>query len=577
MMIDYIKIRKESISFKIVFIFLLLLTLCLIMSSILYYKSTVTVRDSVMEKGIAQAQYFVDSVDSQIAVAEEMTFNLMFDRRLSYLTSNNTILNDYELNHAYLAQQERLNNLKLSSSLISSAKIFLPNMNKIITDDSILTMDSFELVNLKEHINKSQRGGVYFFENSLFLGTTGTRVQLDNQLPDIFFLVNFDINKLESSLKDFSVYPHSGSLFYIDKDTILSSNKNNTNFYLTINESTKKIKENNFKNQIEINNEKFQILKLESMYLGNFYQYIPYKSLFNKPDKNLLLLLLLFGLSIFLIYIFSKYIDRNLHKPLSVLVGLFKDMEDGVLDSDPIVLQSREREFTYVFSSFYQMRHYINTLIEEVYVKTNLVQRAEMKQLQAQINPHFLYNSFFSLSRKLERGDTIAAATLADHLGKYFRFLSRSSNDVVSFNEEIEHARSYAEIQQIRFYDRIQIYFEEIPYSAINRAVPRLIVQPIIENAFKYGLENREENGLLSITYTELENGIIINVNDNGEDLSSTDIEKLNKQLFDNNLTELTGLFNIHRRIQIMFGEESGISVSQNSSGGMCVKLKIFF
>ena len=278
-----------------------------------------------------------------------------------------------------------------------------------------------------------------------------------------------------------------------------------------------------------------------------------------------------------MIYIFSKYIDRNLHKPLSVLVGLFKDMEDGVLDSDPIVLQSREREFTYVFSSFYQMRHYINTLIEEVYVKTNLVQRAEMKQLQAQINPHFLYNSFFSLSRKLERGDTIAAATLADHLGKYFRFLSRSSNDVVSFNEEIEHARSYAEIQQIRFYDRIQIYFEEIPYSAINRAVPRLIVQPIIENAFKYGLENREENGLLSITYTELENGIIINVNDNGEDLSSTDIEKLNKQLFDNNLTELTGLFNIHRRIQIMFGEESGISVSQNSSGGMCVKLKIFF
>ena len=571
------KLAHKSISFKIMMMFVVLVTIGMVTSSLLYYKSAASVRKSITEKGLAQAQYFVNSVDSQISVAEEMTFNLMFDRRLSYLIAPNNLLDDYELAHSYRTQQERLKNLKVSSSLISSAKIYLIKMNKVISDETIMDMTPGDYQFMNDYFQNGPRQGLYFHDDNLYLSTSSSILASADKLPDIFFSVSFDLEKIQRHLDDFSIYPDSGSLFYLDHETIIGSNLSKDELMSLSADVKSKLEATTLESQIVVDNEMFQIFKLHSDYLGDFYQYIPYRNLFNRPDENLSILIILLIASLVFAFYFSKYIDRNLHKPLSILVELFREMEAGKLDSKPVKLVSGEREFNYVFTSFYHLRDYMNTLIEEVYVKTNLAQRAEMKQLQAQINPHFLYNSFFSLSRKLKRGDNEGAATLAEHLGKYFRFLARSSSDVVSLSEEVEHARSYAEIQQIRFYDRIKVEFAELPAAVSNRAVPRLILQPIVENAFKYGLENLEENGLLSVKFIELEKGILIEINDNGEDLTPAEVTQLRQALADNQTLEVTGLLNIQRRVQIMFGPASGVAVRQNAAGGLCVELTIIF
>ena len=112
-------------------------------------------------------------------------------------------------------------------------------------------------------------------------------------------------------------------------------------------------------------------------------------------------------------------------------------------------------EFGQLYDGFNRMKERIGKLIDEVYVQTSLAQRAQLKQLQAQINPHFLYNSFFILSRRIKRGDYDNAVEIAEHLGDYFRFLTRNESDYIPLRREVEHAQSYAAVQAARFVDRI--------------------------------------------------------------------------------------------------------------------------
>lgn len=158
------------------------------------------------------------------------------------------------------------------------------------------------------------------------------------------------------------------------------------------------------------------------------------------------------------------------------------------------------------------MEDQISRLIDEVYVQTNLAQRAQLKQLQAQINPHFLYNSFFVLSRRVKRHDFENAQELAKHLGNYFQFLARNESDFVMLRQEVEHAKSYAAIQGTRFISRLSIEFGELPVECEGILVPRLILQPLLENAFEHGLENKMKDGILKVSFEEGENEIRIHV-----------------------------------------------------------------
>ncbi|GJM75129.1 hypothetical protein HMSSN036_73450 [Paenibacillus macerans] len=104
-----------------------------------------------------------------------------------------------------------------------------------------------------------------------------------------------------------------------------------------------------------------------------------------------------------------------------------------------------------------------------------MAQRAELKQLQSQINPHFLYNSFFILNTMAKTGDTERIEQFTTLLGEYFEFVTRNASDLVALEQEIHHARMYAEIQELRFSRRIQVRFDTLPDELRSIPVPRLI------------------------------------------------------------------------------------------------------
>ena len=189
------------------------------------------------------------------------------------------------------------------------------------------------------------------------------------------------------------------------------------------------------------------------------------------------------------------------------------------------------------------MEDRIQDLIQEVYEQKELKQRAELKQLQEQINPHFLYNSLFSIRSKIYREEYESAEELTELLGRYFRYLTRNAQDYVELSQEVDHAYCYARIQASRFAARMEIRLAELPEEMQKLKVPRLIIQPLLENALEYGLGDKEENGLLAVSYEEKDGRFYIHSEDNGS-VTEEVLEKMRESLQKgaNEKGEVTGI-----------------------------------
>ncbi len=197
-----------------------------------------------------------------------------------------------------------------------------------------------------------------------------------------------------------------------------------------------------------------------------------------------------------------------------------------------------------------------------------------MLQLQSQINPHFLYNSYFMLHRMIKQQDWERAGRFSRYMGEYFRYITRSAQQTLPLSREVEHARIYAEIQGMRFDGRIRVEFGDLPEQLKEMNVPKLILQPILENAFEHGMREKIADGLVRVQFEMEGFGCRIQVEDNGEELTDERLEALRASL-DAPEGEMTALRNIHRRLNIVLPQCGGIHLSRSPLGGLQVTLVI--
>ncbi|MFS0838347.1 sensor histidine kinase [Paenibacillus sp. 1P03SA] len=225
-------------------------------------------------------------------------------------------------------------------------------------------------------------------------------------------------------------------------------------------------------------------------------------------------------------------------------------------------------EFGYLYHAFNQTIHSLRELIEQNYEQQIRSQRSELKRLQSQINPHFLYNCFFVLCRLIKSEHKEKAYQFCLYIGDYFHFITRNDEDEIPLSLEINHSRTYVDMQKVCYGDRIGAVFE---VEEFDTRVPRLILQPIIENAYKHALGSTPGAGMLRIWSRRDAKGIVIYVEDNGTTLTDEELDKLRKRLADGGreLEETTGLVNVHRRIQLRYGAGYGITVDRSELGGL--------
>lgn len=253
----------------------------------------------------------------------------------------------------------------------------------------------------------------------------------------------------------------------------------------------------------------------------------------------------------------------SVHKPIRRMTKAFTEIEQG--EQNVRLSTNRKDEFQDLYAGFNRMMDQQKLLSEQMMEQKLLSQQSQLKQLQMQINPHFFYNSFFAVRAMIEMDDTDTAIHMLECLGQYFRFITRTGRETLPLEQEVMYARAYCNIQQIRF-ENIQVEFEEIPDSMKAVVVPRLILQPLIENAYVHGLESRTGECRLSVSFTQADRKIYIHVENNGMEDVAQCVAIIREKL-ETGASETTAVLNIHRRLQLYYGSDAGIQVSEGSFG----------
>jgi len=257
---------------------------------------------------------------------------------------------------------------------------------------------------------------------------------------------------------------------------------------------------------------------------------------------------------------------RNVQLPIKRLIHSINLFRKGYYS----VRLGREprNEFDILYTGFNQMADEIQQLIEKVYLEELNNREATLKQLQSQINPHFLYNCLFFIKNKAKLGEQEAVVAMALTLGNYFRFTTRVEKQTISLSEEIECIRNYLIIQNLR--NSRFAYSIILPDELLDTEVPRLIVQPIVENAVVHGLEMKKGQGEILVRGGMKDDLVWIAVEDNGAGVTDEQLESLRLRLAQP-MSEKTGcgIWNVHQRLKLKYGDRAGLELQHSELGGL--------
>lgn len=261
---------------------------------------------------------------------------------------------------------------------------------------------------------------------------------------------------------------------------------------------------------------------------------------------------------------------RMIRNPIQKLVRVFKEVEGGNYGIE-LPLSETSEEFVYLTNGFNHMSAKLNDTVNRLYKQEIYAQRMELNQLQMQINPHFLFNSYFMMDRLLQQGDYDVAAELSNCLGEYFRYINRDARRYVELSLEWNHMISYTRVQQLRYSRRLQLIVDPVPERYSGYIVPRLILQPLVENAVEHGLARTQSDGIAHLFFDDDEEYLHIIVEDNGCETTDELISDLKERLAGRDAPnqETSALVNIHRRLQLYYGLQYGIVLSRSALGGL--------
>lgn len=280
-------------------------------------------------------------------------------------------------------------------------------------------------------------------------------------------------------------------------------------------------------------------------------------------------------ISLVLVVIVSFKFSRTLTNPIFKLKRLMKQAESGDL-TVRFNFQHND-EIGELGQSFNHMIARIDQLIQMVYVEQENKRTAEMKSLQEQIKPHFLYNTLDTISWMARDYDAEDIVRLVDALTNMFRIGLSHGKDIITVKEEITHVSNYLYIQKIRYKDKLN-YVIHVDESLYAVEVPKLILQPLVENAIYHGVKAKRGGGTITITGVPEGENLVFTVQDNGAGMPQEKVEELNRRMSERSVLDEQksfGLFYIRERIQLCYGKGYGVHVESTLGEGTRVTITL--
>jgi two-component system, sensor histidine kinase YesM len=289
-----------------------------------------------------------------------------------------------------------------------------------------------------------------------------------------------------------------------------------------------------------------------------------------KEINSFVLFIIIFGV-VFAISI-SVFVSARISQPIKRLEKSMLKVEKGDLD---ICIEAKgEDEVKQLSRSFNLMLARIKQLMEQNVQEQESKRKSELRALQAQINPHFLYNTLDSIVWMAENGKTEGVITMVAALAKLFRISINRGEEIITIRNELEHARNYLTIQEIRYQDKFDWEITADP-EVLECKTLKLILQPLIENAIYHGIERTVDKGRIRITASIQDQKVLLQVIDDGLGMSPETLKKVLSSEPKNGGGYGVGVKNVHERIQLYYGKEYGLQILSELDEGTTVNIEL--
>lgn len=570
---------SKSIFAKIVIVFFVsILPLYILIGYVSYSNYQILRREVINSKNLA-IKYYTSNVFDDLEQTQNQIYQFLnsSDMKLfSIIEGNNNYIKKLELSSRL---QEQIVNISISNKYTENIYVWVEN-GAVISVNHISFDGENKGMDLVQQFFENNTNLLYDHEtNKLYMVACNPSIALlGKDRPNAIAFVEISPDKIQAFITEYcTLNPADGHVALISSvnNTVLNLDGSiNKNTISTLLDSKSKTSSPIQLHPTKVNNNSVWNATNESSLLGM--KIIVYLDKFpiEYPIKNTVILYIIIAvITILIVKIDLSQIKKIVSTPILMLVNAFNKSDTN--EYIEITEEHRKDEFGYIFSKFNNLVIELRKNISMVYEQKMRTQEAEFKHLQVQINPHFLYNSLFTISRLAKDGNTELTSKFAEHLSNYYCYITKTGKEFVSLKEELTHAQRYIDIMSMRFGNRVNVFINN-QLTDSSMMVPKLILQPLIENAFEHGMKNILTDGEIHVTLSNYRTGLCITVEDNGEitDIGLTD--RLNTIINQpNEPVNMTGLSNVNKRLKIRYGDESGLKFLVSSYGGLRVDLYI--
>ena len=290
----------------------------------------------------------------------------------------------------------------------------------------------------------------------------------------------------------------------------------------------------------------------------------------------------LWGLAFFAITIvLSVVVSTRISRPIKLLRRSMQAVEQGNFDIQADIRSSNE--IGELGKDFNIMIYEIKKLLQRITEQQEQKRKSELKALQMQINPHFLYNTLDSVIWMAEGKKQDEVIAMSSALARLFRLSISRGKEIIDVASEVEHVANYLTIQKIRYKDKLD-YRLEVPEAILGYKTVKIILQPLVENAIYHGIKNKAGTGIITISGSRTESGIELTVHDDGVGMDTGRLELLRQALSGGRDTEVLepssphsglGVRNVDERIKLYFGQDYGLSYESAEDRGTLVRIRL--
>ncbi|MGO4729047.1 sensor histidine kinase [Paenibacillus sp. 2KB_22] len=560
-------LTRMNVFTKITLLFVMLLILVLFLYTYSNRESVRVIEHEIQNNTMNHLSTFADSVESNIYQLSLYGMSIGQDSSIQEYQRPDYKDVPYERVKVGSAILEKMNLYNAASKWHSTITLYFPRMKKVISTDYyayIPYRDNEFTEPLSQSWTYADHQFIWYTTDPTIAMAKPGKARLITKIsfPDHHLTALLNQNKLNNKGDPFMFHPDYG----------LISNSSGKD---TLKAILPSLKEADLKTSggfsTTLNKTEYYVSYIQSKSLGWYYvDYVPMQQIL-KPitsSRNLFYASIAVLIVMSVVVLYTLY--RSVQLPLLQLVKGTNRLSTG--DFSVRLHHPARNEFSLLFARFNIMAQRIQELIENVYEEKLRSREATLKQLQSQINPHFLYNCLFYIKNMARMKNEKAVVAMALNLGEYYRYITRSENDQATLREELTMVKNYLEIQSLRL-ERMHFTID-VPHAILDKTVPRLTLQPIIENAIIHGLEPRSENGEIKI-YADCENDVYtITVEDSGLGMSDEQLEQLRNNLtkpLDENMG--CGTWNVHQRLSFLYGDGSGLAYDHSESGGIKVNI----